>query len=85
MTTVTRHEHTLTQRIIGGVAGGVAGGAVWNGRDGATPGEAPAASPRATPASRSAPAPAYGSRREVSLWTVMTTGARWSGQSGRGG
>jgi hypothetical protein len=71
--------------VVMAAAGGVAGGAVWNGRDGAAPGEAPAASPRATPASRSAPAPAYGSPREVSLWTVMTTGARWSGASGKGG
>ena len=29
MTTVARHEHTLTQRIIGGIIGGVAGGLVF--------------------------------------------------------
>jgi hypothetical protein len=29
MATVARHEHTLQQRIIGGIVGGIAGGLVF--------------------------------------------------------
>lgn len=37
MATIARHEHTLQQRIIGGIVGGIAGGLVFGAMMGMLP------------------------------------------------